>query len=272
MTRTERFPNELHILRYFEQIRWGRKPVCPYCGSKKLSKRLKDLRFKCYNCNRTISVTVGTYLHGTNVKLESWLLAFSIINDAENGVSVMHLKKELRLHYYTAWKVFCKIQALVNITDNSTDVISPEKKNELERDIKIVSKVIKKVTYRGIMKLIRKTRYRFKLEVLQISKEEESHKFSNILKLIAETIYSMRFDCSHVDFALERSFWDIIEKRIRAQHQSINLEHIGKYIFEAIFEIHLKRDIDWFDILTRNSMRQITWTITKRIQRIKRKK
>ena len=39
---SEKFPTELDAVKYFEEKRWGEKPMCAYCKSTNLSSRGKD--------------------------------------------------------------------------------------------------------------------------------------------------------------------------------------------------------------------------------------
>jgi len=110
---TEKFPTELDAVKYFERKRFGKKPKCAYCDSAKLSKRAKDMRFKCYDCNRTTSVTVGTHLHSSNMDLKKWMLAFSIVTDAKKGLSAKQLQRNLDISYPTALAMYHKIRDLM---------------------------------------------------------------------------------------------------------------------------------------------------------------
>lgn len=112
---TEKFPTELHAVKYFEQFRWKKQIVCPYCESTKVSKRTKDYRYKCYDCNKTFSVTVNTYLHNTRLNLKQWLIAFSIISDAKKGLSALQLMRNLNISYPTSLSMYHKIRELMSI-------------------------------------------------------------------------------------------------------------------------------------------------------------
>lgn len=116
---SEKFPTELDAVKYFEKLRWGETPVCAYCGSARLSKRGKDLRFKCYECGKSTSVTVDTALHSTNMGLKKWLFAFSIICDAKKGLSALQLQRNLNISYPTALKMYHKMRDLMSIENDT---------------------------------------------------------------------------------------------------------------------------------------------------------
>jgi transposase-like protein len=245
----EKFSTEQDAIKYFEQIRWGGQPQCPYCGSPRLSKHLTDFRFKCYGCYSTISVTVGTYLHGTNVNLQNWLRAFSVISNAEKNVTAGALKKQLEVSYSTAWKIYCVIR----------DLIEPEYK-----DGSIIAAIAERTSIGGLrnrLKWCQSTieRYiRIKSKntiVLSMGKPKDNLKFSKIMGYLAKAD-SIFFMIRGVDDDLIKSFWAMIERRIRARYDTIYLTNLRKYILEAVFEIGLKMDINMFEILSINSMKE----------------
>ena len=118
---SEKFPTELDAIKYFEKKRFGKKVKCAYCNSPKLSKRTKDLRHKCYGCNRTTFVTVGTHLHSSNMDLKKWMYAFSIVTDAKKGLSAKQLERHLNVSYPTAFKMYHKIRDLMSMENKGID-------------------------------------------------------------------------------------------------------------------------------------------------------
>ena len=110
---TEQFPDELTAVKHFEQARWKGITKCAYCGSDKVSKRKKDHRFTCLNCNKSFSVTVNTMLHKTRIPLRRWLIAFSLVTDAKKGVSAKQLQRNLGVSYKTAWRMGMKMRKLM---------------------------------------------------------------------------------------------------------------------------------------------------------------
>jgi transposase-like protein len=115
---SNRFPNELDAVKYFEQFRWGKKPACPYCGSMSIGERNKDLRWHCKDCFKSFSVTTNTNLHNTRLPLKSWLYAFGVISDAKKGISAKQLERNLGVHYETAWTMYHKIRDLMSIEND----------------------------------------------------------------------------------------------------------------------------------------------------------
>lgn len=118
---SKQFPTELEAIQFFETTRWG-NVKCAYCGSGNLSKRTRDLRHKCYDCNKTSSVTIGTSLQNTNMDLKKWLYAFSITSDTNNRLSPVQLQRNLNISYPTARKMCRKIRSILITKNNKTPV------------------------------------------------------------------------------------------------------------------------------------------------------
>ena len=61
----QQFPTESDCIAHLESVRWGGKPICPYCGSDRSTPLPNEQRHHCNACNTTFSVTVGTIFHHT---------------------------------------------------------------------------------------------------------------------------------------------------------------------------------------------------------------
>jgi transposase-like protein len=96
-------------VRFIERIRWGSTPVCPYCLGKCSSP--KSLRHTCHKCKRSFSVRVGTVFHNSNLPLQKWLMAITIMLSAKKGVSSLQLARDLSVNKNTAWLLQMKIRA-----------------------------------------------------------------------------------------------------------------------------------------------------------------
>lgn len=107
------FHNEDSARKYLEKIRWkDGKSVCPHCGSKNDHYPLKpktstsELRngvWKCKDCRKQFSVTVGTVFERSHIPLHKWLLAVQLICSSKKGMSTNQLHRLLGITYKTAW-------------------------------------------------------------------------------------------------------------------------------------------------------------------------
>jgi len=101
---------------YLERIRWPNGVVCPKCGSTGKMYELngdahRDGLYKCSDCRKQFTVTVGTVMHRTKIPLRKWVLAFHIICASKKGVSALQLQRMLDLgSYRTAWHMAHRIR------------------------------------------------------------------------------------------------------------------------------------------------------------------
>ncbi len=107
----EQFPDEESCRRFLVMLRWGGRPLCRRCGSRK-AWTLKSGRFECCECNCQFSVTAGTPLHGTRKPLRLWLRAVWEMMARKPGISAKDLQRTLGFgSYETAWTWLHKLRA-----------------------------------------------------------------------------------------------------------------------------------------------------------------
>jgi len=95
---------------HLEAIHWPDGPVCPHCGNFD-QKRLKKLQgkstrpgvFKCNECRKPFSVTVGTVFERSKIPLNKWVLATHLMAASKKGMSAHQLHRMLGVTYKTAW-------------------------------------------------------------------------------------------------------------------------------------------------------------------------
>ena len=98
--------------KHLESLRWSTGPVCPHCGSvtiyilkhKPDSKHpVRKCVYKCKDCRKQFTVTVGTLFEGNHVPLNKWLIAVSLMCSSKKGISAHQLHRMLDVTYKTAW-------------------------------------------------------------------------------------------------------------------------------------------------------------------------
>jgi len=105
-----KFPTQKKCIQYLEKMRWGKTPVCPYCGSSNTFPRPKDLRHHCNGCCKSFSVTIGTIFFDTRLPMQKWFLAISLILNAKKGISARQLGRDLEVNKDTAWSMAMRIR------------------------------------------------------------------------------------------------------------------------------------------------------------------
>jgi transposase-like protein len=115
-----RWPDQESAVAHLEKVRWGGRPVCPYCGGDKVcphaSKDKKLPRWQCQSCHSAFSATVGTIFHHSHLPLQTWFLALAIMLNAKKNVSNAQLGRDLGLPYKTAWSLALRIRTAM-LTD-----------------------------------------------------------------------------------------------------------------------------------------------------------
>jgi len=97
---------------HLENLRWPDGPICPHCGCttiyslkpKAISKRpVRKGVYKCKECRKQFTVTVGTLFEGSHVSLDKWLMAVAMMCSSKKGISAHQLHRNLGVTYKTAW-------------------------------------------------------------------------------------------------------------------------------------------------------------------------
>ena len=102
----QRFSSAENCQMYLEKVRWGGRPICPYCKSAKTCRHASNdralTRIQCQKCNKAFSVTVGTIMHRSHLPLHTWLIAICLIVNAKKSISARQLGRDLGIRANTA--------------------------------------------------------------------------------------------------------------------------------------------------------------------------
>jgi transposase-like protein len=103
------FHDEDTARRHFEAIRWPDGPVCPHCGVVGNATELKGAStrpgvYKCKDCRKPFTATIGTLYERSHIPLHKWLLATRLLCSSKKGMSAHQLWQTLGFgSYRTAW-------------------------------------------------------------------------------------------------------------------------------------------------------------------------
>lgn len=101
---------------HLESLLWADGPECPRCHAKhdrvtKLQgKSTRPGVYKCKDCRKPFSVTVGTVMERSHLPLTKWILAAHFMASSKNGMSALQLARMLGTNYETAWFVFHRLR------------------------------------------------------------------------------------------------------------------------------------------------------------------
>jgi DNA-directed RNA polymerase subunit RPC12/RpoP len=123
---------------FLEEMRWPDGVECLKCGSKRVSKYVKQagvrksgarkgqalparILYVCLECGKQFSVTEGTIFNDTHLPIEKWFHAVALMVNAKKGVSAMQLKRDLGTAYKTAWYLAMRIRRAMGLIEAADD-------------------------------------------------------------------------------------------------------------------------------------------------------
>jgi transposase-like protein len=104
------YTDETAARKHLELLLWPNGPTCPHCGNAD-AKRIHKLQgkstregvYKCNECEKPFSVTVGTVFERSHVPLHKWVYAAHLLTASKKGISSHQLMRMLDVSYKTAW-------------------------------------------------------------------------------------------------------------------------------------------------------------------------
>ena len=95
---------------HFKAIRWFGGIVCPYCDHDKAYELSQKNKYKCADCSRKFSVTVGTIFENTKLPLRIWFGAIWLITNHPKGIASTTLARDLGITQKSAWFVLHRLR------------------------------------------------------------------------------------------------------------------------------------------------------------------
>jgi len=102
------YSDENKAREHFERLQWPDGPICPHCKAVDQATQLegKSTRpgvYKCRECEKPFSVTVGTVFERSHIPLNKWLYAMHSLCSGKKGVSAHQLHRQLGITYQSSW-------------------------------------------------------------------------------------------------------------------------------------------------------------------------
>lgn len=117
---TAHFPDDSACREYLELMRWNGSPVCPHCGNDTAYKFKNGTYYKCKNCAKKFTVTVGTIFEDTKIGLRKWFIAIYIFTSHKKGISSVQLAKDLGITQKSAWHLLHRIRFAFGVAEPET--------------------------------------------------------------------------------------------------------------------------------------------------------
>jgi transposase-like protein len=103
------FNDETAAWKHFEGVRWPDGPICPHCGvinsaDPIIGKTARHGLYRCRECVKQFTATIGTIYEGSHIPMHKWLLAAHLMCASKKGMSAHQLWRMLGFgSYRTAW-------------------------------------------------------------------------------------------------------------------------------------------------------------------------
>lgn len=118
--RSPKFHDDDVARAHLESLLWPDGPTCPRCGvmgdriTKLQGKSTRPGVYKCKDCRKPFSVTVGTVMERSHIPLSKWVLAAQFMASSKKSMSALQLQWMLDTNYETAWFLFHRLREASN--------------------------------------------------------------------------------------------------------------------------------------------------------------
>jgi transposase-like protein len=119
------FHDEDAAREHLEAVLWPQGPVCPRCGvtgdrlTKLAGKSTRPGVYKCKDCRKPFSVTVGTVMERSHISLSKWVLAAHLMAASKKGFSAHELHRVMDISYEGAWFLFHRLREAADKIDDT---------------------------------------------------------------------------------------------------------------------------------------------------------
>lgn len=104
------FSTQRKCEKHLQRLRWPNGVTCPRCGTKRPYWLKNQHLWECRECKYHFSVTAGTIFHRSKIDLPRWFVAIWMMCHSPKGVSAKQIKREIGVHYETAWYMAKRIR------------------------------------------------------------------------------------------------------------------------------------------------------------------
>jgi transposase-like protein len=264
-----KFNTRLKCLNYLGKMRWGKNVTCAYCGSEETRPLKSEAgRYNCRNCKRNFSVTIDTIYQDSRLSLPKWFQVIALMLNAKKGISAKEIMRNVNVSYKTAWYACMRVRcAMIDNCEELQNIVEmdeaytggkPRKKypNDpsnpsistitnkrgrgtkkvpvvgiVERDGKIVLKVIEKLTGRNLLSMLKDN---VKTDnAIVITDDFSSYKKfdKEVEHLVID--HKKEFSKGIVNTNTIEGFWAILKNSIRGQYVALSKKYLPFYLVQA---------------------------------------
>lgn len=279
------FQTQEQAIEHLERVRWGGRPVCPYCGSLSVGRHASGdremSRWQCRDCSRAFAVTVGTLFHGTHVPLRNWFLVLALMLNAKKSASAYQIARDLGMRRPTVWSMMHRVRTamaadpeqdrlLHGIVEadetyvggkprkgNKRDDDTPNKRGRgtkkvpvigaVERGGRVVARVANPgdLSAKGIGKFI--ARFVDTAGTILITDEYKGYNriSETMLHSVIKHAEGYAVGTTHTN-SIE-SFWSLIKRAWYGSHHHYSRKYMPLYVAEACFKYNRRSSKSAFD-------------------------
>lgn len=249
---------------HLEQTRWNGTPACPFCGVTNVHRFPNGRIFKCRDCRKKFSVTVGTIYENSKVPLTKWYLATYILTTHSKGISSLQLATMLDVTQKTAWFLNHRIREM--LTEKAPELLTgtvevdetyvggsdknrhQHKKKGADSKTMVVGAVQRggKVKTAIIPKTDIKNATKFILDNVEQGANmvtDESHAYNRVKDHYNHETVNHRakeYVRGTVHTNTIEGFWNILKKQINGIHHSVSPQHLKRYCNESAYRYNRK--------------------------------
>jgi len=272
------FKTDLDVIEHAEVVRWEGNITCPNCQSTKVSNRHQDYRRKCKVCQKSFSVTTGTYLHNARSPLRTWYMVIALVTDAKKGISAKQIERNLGVTYKTAYRMGMIMRDAMKIENNQIildGVVEMDETytggkprraaffNATKDDVKKLNKRVKNLerrfdieqpnAYKKNPTFSKRGRGTKKIRAMvekYVNLDEsllitDEYKGYNKMDAIIEHVkidHTKMFSYRGINTNTIESFWAILKRGIIGQYHQVSPEKLPMYIDEFMFKYNNRKD------------------------------
>lgn len=263
-----------------EAVRWtDGKPVCPHCGSERVTYLEKQRRYKCYegHARAQFSLKVGTIFEDSSLGFEKWLPALWLLTNCKNGISSYELARALGVTQKTAWFMLSRLRLALQGEDGGKlggevevdeTYIGGKARNMHAAKRRAIMKrgnFKGKVAVMGLLERNAEKGSRVRTRVVPSAKRADllPHVDANVERgaaVYTDALHSytaLRHDYEHkvVDHAVAyvdgqvhtngmESYWSMLKRTLSGTYISVEPFHLFRYLDEQAFRFNERKATD----------------------------